>query len=425
MACGVRSWTSRSALPSPGAESSGSLAEPFPAGRSTPGRHARRVAPQGSARLGAVGRKGPHDAVVRSPCPQAPKTRIVHMSTRESTDSCGARHESVAVRQIEPLPYTLLTRDAAGSGLSADSLPGLGYVRLRRGVWGPAGVEQADPDVRIAAVAAQLPTRSALGGWSAARLHEKAAAEDGLEVFDGGPEWEDASGPGPITAGRARVVVCSPRHSRPALRPDVRVFRSGVLPGDLERLAGIDTTSACRTAFDLARLLPASRGVVGVDRLMHLGLVAATDLRSMLESRRAWRGASVARRVAALTDGASESPQESLLRLLWLATGLPRPRCNVVLRDRAGRFVARVDLLDDVAGIVGEYDGAVHAEASRRSRDAQRQEALETLGLVVVRATSVDLVPGPRTRAWQRRLRDAYRRAASRPPGTRNWVASV
>src|SRR5665647_487683 len=84
---------------------------------------------------------------------------------------------------------------------------------------------------------------------------------------------------------------------------------------------------------------------------------------------------------------AAASPQETILRLLWIGAGLPRPRCNVVIRRPDGRFVARVDLLDDHAGVVGEYDGSYHASSVRRSDDARRQAELESLGLVVVRAT--------------------------------------
>ena len=141
----------------------------------------------------------------------------------------------------------------------------------------------------------------------------------------------------------------------------------------------------------------------------------------MVRDRRRHVGRPRALRVAALMDAGAESPQESLLRLTWIGAGLPRPRANQVVVDTSARFVARVDLLDDVTGVVGEYDGALHADAARRSRDARRQEELEDLGLVVVRATANDIDHRGTGSAWQQRLRAAYRRAANRGPGRRRW----
>jgi len=93
----------------------------------------------------------------------------------------------------------------------------------------------------------------------------------------------------------------------------------------------------------------------------------------------------------------------------------------MVIRRPDGRFVARVDLLDDRAGVVGEYDGSYHASSVRRSDDARRQAELESLGLVVVRATGHD-VEDRRRSAWRERLRMAYRRAARTTE--RAWIVS-
>ncbi len=290
-------------------------------------------------------------------------------------------------------------------------------VPLRRGVWAPAGTDPTDADLRIAAVAAQLPAHAVVGGWAAARLHEVTAG--GRDpVFDGGPRWEER----PIGRGRcARVLVCAARDSRLTHRPDVRVFRSPVPDGQRERVLGMTVASAVRSAFDMARLLPVTSGVIAVDRMLALRLMTIDDLALLVAAPGRWQGRPAARRVLTLCDAGAESPQESVLRLLWVGAGLPRPRANVEVLDRDGRFVARVDLLDPDAGVVAEYDGGYHSGSDRRSRDAARQETLERLGLVVVRATSVDLEDGG-ARAWQMRLRAAYGRAARRPGDERRWV---
>lgn len=295
---------------------------------------------------------------------------------------------------------------------------GPAFGTVRRGAWVPTGTDLTDPDVRIAAVAAQLPSHAVVGGWSAARLHELAAGV-AEPLFDGGRRWRETASDHPV----ARVVVCAARDSRLAHRPDVRIFRSPVHDDDRSRVLGVVASAPARTAFDMARLLPLTPGVIAVDRLLALGLLGLDELAALVVAPGRWQGRAAARRVLDLCEPGTESPQESVLRLLWLGAGLPRPMVNPRVLDRTGRFVGRVDLLDPDAGVVGEYDGGLHAGSARRSKDAARQESLEELGLVVVRATSVD-VDGSGARAWQARLRAAYGRAGRRPATARRWVVA-
>lgn len=332
----------------------------------------------------------------------------------------GPGEHSEAVPEPDPLPYILRTCDAPAAGVSRAVLHSAEFTAVRRGVRVPSAVDPLHPDVRIAAVAAQLPAHSVIGGWAAARLHERSVGRDPLEVFDGGARWEEcAPGRRPQSA---RVVVCAPRESRLGLRADVRILRSPARDGEVCVIAGVRVTTALRTALDLARFLPRARAVVAVDRLLHLGLVDGPDLAELVDQRAGCRGRPAARRVIGLMDPGAESPQETLMRLAWIGAGRPRPACNLVVRDRSGRFVGRVDLIDQAHGVVGEYDGALHADGARRSRDAARQEELEDLGCVVVRATSVDIDQDGRADAWQGRLRAAYRRAARRSAQDRRWV---
>lgn len=318
------------------------------------------------------------------------------------------------------LPYVATTAGLIAAGHSRRQVPrGREYVRLRRGVVAYAGADPTAADLRIAAVAAQLPEHALVGGWSAARLLEHVHARDDLTLFDGSARWEETSPRHRFEHG-ARVVVCAPRASRLRHRPDVRVFRSEVPGDERTRVLGVAVTSATRTAFDLARLLPTTTAVMALDRLAHLDLVDLAALAEVVHARTHARGRTAASAAVGLADGGAESPQETLLRLAWVRLGLPRPLANPVVTDPSGSFVARVDLFDPESGVVGEYDGAVHADARRRSRDAERQEALESLGLVVVRATSFDLDGRGVSAGWEARLRSAYRRAHHRS-GPRNW----
>jgi hypothetical protein len=330
--------------------------------------------------------------------------------------------------ELVTLPWVVVRGDAPGIGVCERTIRGTTFEQVRHGVWVPTGTDASTPDVRITAVAVQLPPHAVIGGWSAAWAHERGVRADDLDVFDGGLQWEERT-----TASRtrgaterarrsgARVVVCAPPTSRLATREDVRVFRSVVPSEDACVVGGLRVTTPRRTAFDMARLLPPTSAVVALDRLLHLRLVSVEDVLSIVRERRGWQGVARARSALSLADGGAESPRETLLRLLWVGAGLPRPRCNMVIRHPDGRFVARVDLLDDAAGVVGEYDGAYHASSARRSDDARRQAELERVGLVVVRATSHDVDDERRRDAWQERLRLAYRTSATRK---RAWIVA-
>jgi len=318
------------------------------------------------------------------------------------------------------LPGLIRTSEAALVGLTPAALRGPAFRRPRRGIYVPAEAQLDDPDARIAIAAAALPDGVVVGGWAAARLHERNASAVGpdghrLEVFDGRTRSTDRSRP------MERILVCAPRAARLSRAPDVRIFRSDVTPDEQCVIDDVPMTTPVRTAFDLSRLGSLWPAVIALDRLRSLGVVDATDLDEMILTRRRWRGSARAQRALMLSDDRVESPRETILRLLWMEASLPRPRCNAVILDAAGQFVARVDLLDEPAGVVGEYDGGFHSSAARRSADAFRQERLEVLGLVTIRATDADVESPARRGLWQGRLRAAYRRARERPGPRRAW----
>jgi hypothetical protein len=90
---------------------------------------------------------------------------------------------------------------------------------------------------------------------------------------------------------------------------------------------------------------------------------------------------------------------------------------------RAGRLVGVADLLDPVAGVVGEYDGADHRSARRHSRDVEREQSFRRLGLEYFTVTGPD--PPRRafvaarmrsTRARARHLREPHQAWTVEPP---------
>ena len=272
-------------------------------------------------------------------------------------------------RHVAPaaVPWILRTAqlDSQGRG-EAEPFRG-DPVDEARGAWGRPGALSADPDARIAATVLRLSPGCVVGGWAAARVHERAARpDDGGTVFTGeawhGPRAQDPEGVG--ASRSTRVLVCAPRSARVRPGDDARIFRSTVPATDQAVVDSIPVTAAVRTAFDLARLWTQPAAVAALDRLLHLGVVDLADVRAMARARHRWRGRPSALQVLERVDAGAESPQESALRLLWLDAGLPRPRCSPVIRDAHGAVVARVGLLDPDVGVVGEYHGARHADAA-------------------------------------------------------------
>lgn len=156
-----------------------------------------------------------------------------------------------------------------------------------------------------------------------------------------------------------------------------------------------------------------------------MDMAAAADLtsvrrmRACAASRVRWNGVPLVRRALALADENSRSPAESRLRLVWMLDArLPRPLVNRDVFDQRGRLLGVADLIDPVAGVVGEYDGRDHAGALRRSKDAGRDTAFRDHGLEVFRVTGYDQ---HQPEGIVGRIRSAYTRAeASRHP--RLWT---
>lgn len=325
------------------------------------------------------------------------------------------------------LPAVLTRAAVVRAGRTADLRAG--FVRATHGVHVAAGVGLDDPDVRTSVAMARVPASVTLGGWAAARIHERTVLADPVGATGAsssgvrlGPPLVEPVFDGDGPAEEAAVLILAPPETRLARAPGRRLFRSRVGEGERVELDGTAVTTPLRTAFDLARLSAPTTAVIGLDRLRALGLLDAGDLLQLLDDRPRWLGVQAARRALHRSADGVESPQETRMRLLWTAAGLPVPLCNPDVLDDSGRFVARVDLLDAESGLVGEYDGAVHSSAMYRSGDAVRQERLESLGLVVVRATSADLATSTARDRWQQRLHQARRRAVARRSAGR-WRA--
>lgn len=214
-------------------------------------------------------------------------------------------------------------------------------------------------------------------GAHAALSHEPAAEAWGIELLDATPR---------------RLTV--PRNRSRLRLPGWTVARAALGAADVEERDGVRVTTPLRTVLDLCRVLPLASACVVADSALRQALVDLEALRAALRAS-AGRSCSRLHRVAPLLDPASESVLETLLRVLLLQAGL-RPRSQHEIRDRSGRFVARVDFCFPEYRLVVEADGfAFHANRDAYRQDRKRLNELERLGWRVLRFTWEDIVGRP------------------------------
>lgn len=251
---------------------------------------------------------------------------------------------------------------------------------------------------------ARLPLGGAVTGWASCRMRQ-------ATFFDGLAADRRTRIPVPLAIGRGNHI-----------REDssVSVSREPLDPVEVEILHGIACTTRLRALFDAARLAPDLReAVVAIDMMAAAALVSIRQLRSYTSARDGWRGVPQVRRALGLASEHSKSPNETRMRLIWqLDAGFPRPLVNQPVWDLNGRLLGIVDLLDPVAGVVGEFDGADHRTATRQSKDVNRETGLRDHGLEFFRVTGLDI---PRRSLVVRRMRSTRGRALFLSARQRTW----
>jgi hypothetical protein len=155
-------------------------------------------------------------------------------------------------------------------------------------------------------------------------------------------------------------------------RPEVKAMRhtkpiAAAWHGELRVAAVDEALLVCARHVGLLDL------VVMGDSALRLGLTTVGDLRASA-SRSRW-GATRLHAATQWMDGRSESPWESLLRVLHRVCGVPVVPQHEVHDDR-GRFVARGDLWIEGSRMLHEYDGGVHRERDVHEHDLRRDRVL-------------------------------------------------
>lgn len=227
----------------------------------------------------------------------------------------------------------------------------------------------ADSMHALAAARRRLPDGAAFSGLTAAWLH-------GLDVSPAAP-----------------IEATVPPTARVSVRSGIKLRRSSLGPDDVVRVRELPTTSIARTLAEICKRYSLIEAVGLVDAAIHARRVNLKDLDLWVKAHVGSHCVPSLRRVLQYVEPLAESPMETRLRMVLVIGGLPRPKAQVSIHDRWGRFVGRPDLYYEGARLGIEYDGAVHREML--AEDNRRQNRLLDAGVRLLRFTAGDVLHRP------------------------------
>jgi hypothetical protein len=260
---------------------------------------------------------------------------------------------------------------------------------------------------RIVDAAARLPSYGGVTGWA------------GLRWMGG--VWFDGRSEG---GRRLRPVDLATADSSIRSTAEVTVSEERLNPTQLTAYAGLVVTTPARSLFfEMRHARGPLAAVVAADMAAYSDLVSGAEAREIASANPGWDGIGQMRDAVDAMDENAWSPAEVVMRTVWCGlAGLPRPLCNHPVFDLDGRHVGTPDLLDPVAGLVGEYDSALHLEGAQRARDVRREGLFRAMGLEYVTMLSADLA---RPEGFVTRLLQAHARAARMPVADRAWTIEL
>lgn len=262
---------------------------------------------------------------------------------------------------MQTIPWPFIATEA----LAAYALT---FRELRRfhfavypGVWAPRGVEISAAD-RARAAWLWSGRRGVVAGVSASAVL--------------GAKWIDDDTPAELVYSNRRPP------------PRITVYADKLQPGEVQEVAGLLVTAPPRTAFDIGRRLDFTSAVQRIDALMNATDVKEDDVRAVMAAHPGVRGLRQLRKVLEVADGGSESPYESLTRLLFIRNNFPRPQTQIRVTDEYGFVVARLDMGWPEWRVGVDFDGAHHwTDPRQRAKDIERYAKLPELGWADIRVS--------------------------------------
>ncbi|OBJ71349.1 hypothetical protein [Mycobacterium colombiense] len=249
------------------------------------------------------------------------------------------------------------------------------------------------PDVYVAPDTELTATSRAQAAWLWSRRRGVVAGRSASALH--GAKWVDHRAP-------AQLFY---QHRRPP--PGINTWSDSLARNEVRVIGGIPTTSAARTAFDIACRNPVGNAVAALDALARATNLDIAEVESLAERYKGHRNVRRARRALALVDAGAESPRETWLRLLLIAAGYPRPSTQIPVYGSYGELVAVLDMGWESIKLAVEYDGDHHRSDRRQfNKDIRRAESLAEMGWINIRITAEDTAGGVIARvsaAWTRR----------------------
>lgn len=170
---------------------------------------------------------------------------------------------------------------------------------------------------------------------------------------------------------------------------DAHLHRATLWPEDVVMTADGPATSVARTLVDIARSGSTAAAVVAIDAALNKRLTTIAEIEDVLVRCWNWPGIRRAQRALPLVDGRSESPLESVSRLVIRWLQLPKPDPQAVVLDEFGHLVGRLDFYWDEFGAGGEADGRMKYAGQNGldvlGNEKDRHERAEDLGVAMTR----------------------------------------
>lgn len=301
----------------------------------------------------------------------------------------GRRHGVVLPVRTDPTGVAGPTRGQAARS----------WRRTSQGFYVPHHVEPR-PAQRVAEASVIVPAGSAMTGWASLCWR--------------GSRWEDGIGPGGL---HRPVDIVGATRLRP--QPSVRVLQERLEPGDVDLVDGLRVASAAHAVCFAMRHAASPAEAIEVLCMAYADdLVCPNEVQAWLDANPGRTGIAVAREAARQADENLWSPREVHLMLAWEDARGSRPLTNRPVFDLSGNHLGTPDLLDPVAGVAGEYEGAVHLERGQRHGDLGKEQRLRDAGLETFAVVADDMRDERRLRA---RIDAAYERARRSAVGQR-WT---
>ena len=166
------------------------------------------------------------------------------------------------------------------------------------------------------------------------------------------------------------IQITTPAPARAPHAAGLRGHRLTIEADDVTEISGIRVSTQPRTWCDLASQVQLPDLVAAGDFIIRRSQdqFRVEHLDAARKRQRSPRGRSLLVRAVPLLDTRSESPQESILRVLLVEAGFTNILVNHENYTLAGEFVARTDLLLADYNLVLEYQGDYHRKSKTQYR---------------------------------------------------------